>query len=181
MAPIVSVDYCKRQSGLAYLAVLFIVVGLAVSMLIVSQNEQTLSMREKERDWVFVGQQYQKAINQYYAQSPNGIKELPKSIDDLVRDQRFLKVTRHLRRAYKDPLTGQDWLELRNEAGLLVGVRSASAQPIFLRSALGALVSDLQNIQFHQDLKFEFKPTSEAQSGSDDGEQEESEAEVSQE
>lgn len=168
----------KPQLGLAYLAVLFLVVALAVSMLIVSQNEETLVIREKERDWLFVGQQYQKAIAQYYEQSPNGIKELPKDMDDLVLDKRYLSVTRYLRRAYKDPLTGLDWQEVRNEEGRLVGVRSTSTQAIFLRNALNLMTSDVQTIQLHQDLKFEFKPANDTKSEEDEGEEDESESEA---
>lgn len=152
---------CKKilthfpQKGLAYLAVLFLVMAISISMLVVTQNEETLIRREKELDWLFIGQQYQKAITQYYQQSPNGLRELPLTFDDLILDKRFLEVKRHLRKTYPDPLTGKNWIEIRNLEGRLIGVKSASQQPIFLKKTISVILQ--REVLTHTDVIFEFK------------------------
>jgi type II secretory pathway pseudopilin PulG len=81
--------------GLNVLAIL-----MAVAMPVWSQ----LARREKEAELVFRGEQYKRAIGLYQRRSGPGT--LPPSIDVLV-NQRFL------RKAYKDPVTGEDFVLLR--------------------------------------------------------------------
>lgn len=145
-----------QQTGVAYLAVLFLVVTIAVSILTITQHEETLIRREKERDWLFIGQQYQQAITQYYKQSPNGLSELPMTLDDMTLDRRYTELKRYLRRVYKDPLTGENWIEVRDPEGRLKGVRSSSLNPVLLKKAV-SLISGNQ-VSTHSDVIFEFKP-----------------------
>lgn len=116
---------------MAYLGVLFLVVAIAVSLGVVTQNEDTALKREKEQDWLFIGKQYQQAITSYYQQSPSGLKAFPSKIEDLLRDKRFIAPVRHLRKAYTDPMNNQaNWVLMLNQENQIIGVYSASQAPI---------------------------------------------------
>ena len=113
-----------QQVGIAYLAVLFLVAAIAVAIAVVTRDVDMQLKREKEQDWFYVGNQYKQAIASYYHQSPDGLKVLPKNIDDLLHDKRFIRPVRHLRKAYRDPLTNQPWELVRSVDDSLIGVRS---------------------------------------------------------
>lgn len=141
------------QSGAAYLVVLFLIAAIAISLSVVSQHDATIQLREKERDWLFNGQQYQQAIKSYYEKSSDGIKKLPTSLDELLLDKRFLQPVRHLRKLYPDPLTGGEWMIIRDEGNFIVGVYSASQIEILSKNLVKDFMSD-EAVQSHADVKF---------------------------
>ena len=147
-----------KQTGLAYLAVLFLVAAIALSMAVVTQNQDTQLKREKEQDWLYVGKQYERAIASYYQLSPNGLKALPNNVDDLLTDKRFVAPVHHLRKAYLDPLTNQHWVQLLNEDNQLTGVVSTLPQAI-LSSTIASTFQANQTgtIARYSDVRFEFK------------------------
>lgn len=146
----------KPQIGMAYLAVLFLIAVISVSLAVVSQHDATMQLREKERDWIFVGQQYQQAIKSYYENSPDGIKKPPTKVEDLLLDRRSLKPVRHLRKLYPDPLTGGEWEIIRDEGDFIIGVYSASQIEILSKNLVKDFVSD-QALNVHADVKFTAK------------------------
>ena len=86
--------------------------------------------REKERDLLFVGNEYRKAIASYYRGTPGAIKRYPQSLEDLLEDRRYPTPVRHLRRLYRDPLTGDtEWGLLPAPEGGIRGVHSLSQEP----------------------------------------------------
>lgn len=120
----------RKQIGFSYLAMLFIVAVLAVTLTQTYQHSDTIAKREKEKELFFIGNQYKQAINSYYNQSPDGLKELPKKIENLVNDGRFVSNKHHLRKRYLDPMTGGDWQLILDENNRIKGVYSASGAEI---------------------------------------------------
>ena len=61
-----------------------------------------------------------------------GSQQYPQRLENLLADNRFPNVRRHLRRIYRDPMTGStDWGLVRGPNGGIVGVYSTStAQPL---------------------------------------------------
>jgi len=117
------------ERGVVLLTVLvFILVStLAASAMVVRYD--TERRRDKELELLFVGSQYRKAIASYYNTiPPRGGRSLPPSLDALLSDQRFPTPVHHLRRLYKDPMTGQQDWETVSVSGGIVGVRSRSEQ-----------------------------------------------------
>ena len=151
--------YCnQKQTGLAYLAVLFLVAAIALSMAVVTQNQDTQLKREKEQDWLYVGKQYERAIASYYQLSPNGLKALPNNVDDLLTDKRFVAPVHHLRKAYLDPLTNQQWVQLMNEDNQLTGVVSTLPQAILSSTIVHTFqANQAGTIARYSDVRFEFK------------------------
>lgn len=116
-----------RQTGFTYLLVLGFVFVLLLSLTIASENIATAIQREREAELLFVGQQYRNAISSYYQKSPNGIKQFPLNLEDLLEDKRSLTTQHHLRQLYRDPITEtEDWGLVRDGQGLISGVYSLS-------------------------------------------------------
>jgi len=115
-----------RQQGFGYLLVLFALAALGLSLAGTGQVWHTTAQREKEADLLFVGNQYRRAIESYYKQSPDAVKQYPLKLEDLLEDKRFPTPKRHLRQLYRDPMTGSaDW-GLMKAADRIVGVYSTS-------------------------------------------------------
>jgi len=86
---------------------------------------------EKEKELLFIGGQFRKAINSYYESSPSGAKIYPASLEDLLLDRRYPNIKRHLRKLYLDPVTGTPEWGLVKQQGRIVGIYSLStSEPI---------------------------------------------------
>lgn len=116
-----------EERGFAYLGVLFAVALVGVSLAATGTLWQLERRRERERELLFVGNQFRLAIESYYRQSPGLIKAYPRRLDDLLRDARHPNTVRHLRRLYRDPITGgAEWGLVRAADGGISGVYSLS-------------------------------------------------------
>lgn len=149
-----------HQDGFAYVGVLFLVAAISVSMAVVAQNEDTQIKREKEQDWLFIGNQYQHAIESYYNQSPNGIKTLPNKLEELLLDSRFILPVRHLRKLYGDPLNHQqNWSLIKNTDAQIIGVYSPSQEVLLSKKNIPAVLEnyDAENPRY-VDIQFVFQP-----------------------
>ena len=159
--------FSSRQRGFGYLAVLFIAFILAIMAGTTYEQLETVMRRDKEQEWLFVGKQYQQAIASYYNNSPNGLKELPNSLDDLISDRRFLRPMHHLRKRYIDPVTGADWLPLKNEQGRISGVVSSSNTPVLQSALVESMAESTPTTEgraaiiTYAEIKYEFLPQSE--------------------
>ena len=85
------------------------------------------AQREKEAELLFRGEQYRDAIASYYRKE----QRYPGKLEELLEDKRYPMPVRHLRRLYKDPITGGDWAVVEAPGGGVMGVFSRSEdQPI---------------------------------------------------
>lgn len=118
----------SAQSGFTLLYVLMLLVLIGMGLAAAGTLWKTDAQRDREADLLFAGDQYRQAIRSYYeleVASPR----LPQSIDELLTDNRRLPPVRHLRRAYRDPFTGNAFMLLRTpDTQGIIGVHSASTQ-----------------------------------------------------
>lgn len=121
-----------KQGGFTYLALLFAVAICGIALAAVGVVWSTERQRERERELLFIGEQFQAAIGSYYENSPGLVKRYPAKLDDLLKDNRFLGVQRHLRQIYTDPMSGtREWGLVPAPEGGIMGVFStAMARPI---------------------------------------------------
>lgn len=94
-----------RQSGFTYLFVLMLIALIGMGLAAAGTFWRTDAQRAREAELLFIGNQYRQAIQSYYELDKNAPR-LPRSIDDLLEDKRQPNVVRHLRRAWRDPITG---------------------------------------------------------------------------
>ncbi|HRH82381.1 MAG TPA: type II secretion system protein [Thiobacillaceae bacterium] len=120
------------ESGLVFLGLLFFVAILGAGLAVLHRVPSMAAKREKEAELLFIGKQYQQALASYNQASPGTAKRYPVSLDQLLIDNRFPHVVRHLRRIWRDPITGSSlWGVERDESGGIAGVYSLSEdQPI---------------------------------------------------
>ena len=86
------------------------------------------AQREKEAELLFRGNELREAIASYYAKG----QRYPQSLEQLLEDKRHPMPVRHLRRLYRDPMSGEaDWALIEAPGGGVMGVHSRSnAAPI---------------------------------------------------
>lgn len=108
------------EAGFALAALLVAIAILSVMLLVVLPTWRHQAMREKEAELIFRGEQYARAINLYQRKLAGAF---PPSIDILV-EQKFL------RKKYKDPITGEDFLPvLSNSAAGIAAMQSGQPAP----------------------------------------------------
>ena len=110
--------FLLAQRGFTYLGMLILVAIMGFGLAGFAELYSHAAQREKERELLFIGSQFRNAIESYYNKSP-GAKVYPQKLDDLVEDKRFPMPQHHLRRVYRDPMTGKaEW-----------GMRSVQDEP----------------------------------------------------
>lgn len=92
----------SAQQGFVYLWALYTVALAGIAMAAAAHVWQAKSLREKEAELMFIGEQFRLAIKSYQS---TGTKQFPKTLEDLVEDKRTPNVVRHLRKIYVDPIT----------------------------------------------------------------------------
>ncbi len=118
---------CKRQTGFTLLVLLFLLAGFGVAMAALGTLWHTHVQREKEAELLFVGDQYRLALESYRASRKTGEPTAPKTLTVLLEDYRDSRLTRHLRKLYRDPVTGSDeWGLDRDAQGGITAVYSHS-------------------------------------------------------
>jgi type II secretory pathway pseudopilin PulG len=112
------------QRGFTLLGLLLVVGVMGAGLAAYGQIYSHQAQREKEAELLFRGNQYRLAIESYYRKG----QTYPKSIDELLVDNRFPTPVRHLRKRYADPMTGKpQWSLMKTPDGeRVIGVHSTS-------------------------------------------------------
>lgn len=106
----------RTDKGFIYIWALFSVAIFGIALAGAGQIWQTKAQREKERELLFVGEQFQKAIMSYYNDASTGLKQYPESLQDLLIDTRSSTPKRHLRKIFLDPMTNSyEWGLVKEE------------------------------------------------------------------
>ncbi len=135
----------RGQRGIGYLLVLL---WLALGSVVLTGEALLWSVqrqREREEQLLFVGDQIRRAIGSYHAAGPSEPRPYPPSLDVLLNDTRFLPARRHLRRLYRDPMTGTtDWGLVRGSDGGVIGVYSRSEHKPLRQTGFAATDLDFE-------------------------------------
>ena len=121
-----------RQAGFTYLGILFAMAFAGAALAATGTVWSVSARRSNERELLFVGHEFRRAIASYYRAGQGGARQYPRSLEELVADHRTAVVRRHLRRVYRDPITLQaDWDLVTLGDGSIVGVASrAMGRPL---------------------------------------------------
>jgi len=161
----------QNQRGVALLIVLVTVVILGLSMGIAGSTWRTTVQKAKEEELLFRGDQYRRAIGSYYEKAHAGTQGVfPNSLEDLLKDPRSLEKVRHIRKLYKDPMTGEDWVLIREGgklsgtitasagAGRIIGVRSSSDLEPFKKDGFPKEYEKFKDAEKYSDWEFVYEP-----------------------
>lgn len=107
------------------LLVLIMVSGFALAQVGAKWSEAR--KREREQQLLKIGDTIRKAIGSYYNQTPGVVKQFPPNLESLLKDDRFPKPKRYLRKLYLDPITKREgWGIVEAPSGGVMGVYSLS-------------------------------------------------------
>ena len=147
----------RRGYALVVALILVAMVSLAATIVLASRSADAL--REKERELLWVGGQYREALRSYVDATPAGhAQRFPRSLADLVADNRGPITKRHLRRIYPDPMTGlADW-ELEGSPGVITGLHSASQDLPLQRAGFGPGEEEFARATSYAEWRFFYAP-----------------------
>ncbi len=122
--------HLQNNRGITYLALMFSIVLIGISVSAAARQWSFMVQREKEADLMAKGIEIQNALALYSAAMKIGrimpTEMYPQSLVELTRTPKP-----YLRRVYQDPMGGGDWEYMRAPTGGIMGVRSKSkAKPI---------------------------------------------------
>jgi type II secretory pathway pseudopilin PulG len=116
--------------GFTYVGLMIVIAIMGVVMAATGEVWLTAQQREKERELLFVGDQFRQAIDGYYEHTPGQALRYPMKLEDLLKDPRHPSTQRYLRRIYRDPVTGgEEWGLVKGPEGEILGVHSLSDAP----------------------------------------------------
>lgn len=146
------------QFGFTYLYVLMLIALVSMGLAASGTLWRTEAQRDREAELLFIGNQYRQAIRSYYELDP-AQPRLPQNIADLLEDNRRPYVVRHLRRAYRDPLTNSEFVLIRapDTQGIL-GVYSRAAGRPFKTAGFAWEDEEFSDAAQYADWRFEFAP-----------------------
>lgn len=156
---VVSRQLTVRQGGFTYLGLLFAIAIMGAMLALTGVVWHTVQQREKERELLFVGQQFREAITTYYNRSAGTVKQFPKTLDELLKDPRQLTTQRYLRRIYHDPMTGQtEWGLVKTRDDRIMGVYSLSDNEPIKQGNFREADKDFEGKTKYSDWHFVYMP-----------------------
>lgn len=155
----------RRERGFTYWGLLFTVAVLGVAAAATAEMWHAAQQREKERELLFIGNQFRQAIARYYAhrpeysQRPGPPRRYPVSLKELLRDPRFPNTVRHLRKLYVDPMTNRTaWGTVRAPDGGIMGVYSLSEERTIKVANFSNADRQLEGKTKYSEWKFIYEP-----------------------
>jgi type II secretory pathway pseudopilin PulG len=149
----------RRERGFTYVIAMFMVAVLALVTLRAMEVTMTHEKREKEAQLMAAGIAYQHAIRSYYENSPGTLRAYPRTLDALLLDARTSSIRRHLRRLYRDPMTGETaWGLIESPDGGVMGVYSLSTRKPVKVAAFPAEMQVVAAPTKYQDWRFIYLP-----------------------
>ena len=118
-------------AGFTYVFVLLMVAVVGFWLTAAASVWEVESQREKERDLLSIGHQFRNALDHYAASTVGQGRRFPLRLEDLLLDERTAAKRRHLRKLYRDPMTGKtDWGLIRAADGQIIGIHSLSTERV---------------------------------------------------
>lgn len=149
----------RRYSGFTYVGLLFFIAMMSITLATASTLWSFVQQRERERDLLFVGEQFRGAIQLYYEHTPGTIKRYPPNLEALLEDNRFVTKQRYLRRIYTDPFTGEkNWGTVRAPDGGVMGVYSKSNKAVIRQSNFKMQEVGFEGQRHYSEWQFVYQP-----------------------
>ena len=148
----------RHDRGFTYIALLAAIVIIGITLSSATKYWSHIMLREKEKELIFRGNQYQNAISKYYSAVP-GKKEYPSSVEDLLKDNRTAVGKRHLRKKYLDPMTGEDFVVIRDQkTRRIMGFKSKSDDEPLKKANFSEENKEFEGKSKYSEWEFRYTP-----------------------
>ncbi|MDY6862288.1 MAG: type II secretion system protein [Thermodesulfobacteriota bacterium] len=148
----------NMQKGFTYILTLLAIVIIGISLSAAGRSWKTIVQRDREKELLFRGNQYKKAIESYYKFN-NKRPALPEKLKDLLKDPRSSATVRHIRKLYPDPMTGDGaWVLIYDKINKIKGVKSSSTEEPFKKGNFPTEYRKFANKKRYCDWEFSFEP-----------------------
>lgn len=150
----------KNEAGLTLVLVLVAMLILGLSAGIAGSTISSLTRRAREADLLWKGEQIRKAIGEYYQikHGQGAAMIYPSKLEYLLKDPRFLEPRRYLRRLYPDPMTGKDWVLIKDQGGRIKGVHSSLEEEPFKQSNFSDENKNFEGRELYTEWEFVYVP-----------------------
>jgi type II secretory pathway pseudopilin PulG len=146
----------RAHRGFTYITAIFVVALMGAGYATIGEMWHNATLRQKEADLLYVGNQYRDAIARYYQSGPS---RYPRALEDLLKDPRMPTTQRYLRKLYPDPVTGtSEWGMVKAPDGGIMGVHSRSEAPPIKKTGFKLRDRDFEAAKTYTDWKFLFTP-----------------------
>jgi type II secretory pathway pseudopilin PulG len=142
--------------GFTYIGLLIFVAVAGAGLAAYAEIASHAAQREKEAELLFRGNAYQAAIGSYYKVQ----SRWPQSLEQLLEDKRYPMPVRHLRKIYRDPMTGEaNWGLVEAPGGGVMGVYSRSDEVPIKTANFSSANQAFANARAYSEWKFVHSPT----------------------
>src|SRR2546427_8362505 len=145
----------KDERGVTYVVVMLAVVLIGISVPVAAKQWKAVVQREREADLLARGIEIQTALAVYSAQQKKGRTGFPGEIYPLTLEELTKQPKPVLRKAYKDPMTGNDWEYVRDPTGRIKRVRSKSKAEPFKQKDFPPVVRHFDGLTSYNDWGFQ--------------------------
>lgn len=153
----------RSHRGFTYLGLLILLAIIGIASVATLQVGSILQRQWAEQELLEIGSEFRNALASYVIATPSGQRKLPTSLQDLLKDPRFPKIRRHLRKLYSDPISGKDeWgIIYAPDGSGIIGVYSLSEGKPIKVGNFDAAFRGFENKESYRDWLFEIAPPSE--------------------
>ena len=146
----------RNARGVTYLFAMLAVVLMGISVTVAAKQWKAVVQREREAELLARGVEIQTALAVYSAQQKKGRTGFPGEIYPLTFEELTKQPKPALRKAYKDPITGEDWEYVRDPTGRIKGVRSKSKAEPFKQKDFPPMVRHFDGLTSYNDWVFQY-------------------------
>lgn len=162
--PFIQLCLSVKVAGFAYVLLLALIAVIALLASSAIRLGAQMSRRDAEQSLLFVGSEFSSALRSYaaFANAPlssplpaAAALRGPRTLEELLKDNRSPGLKRHLRKIYADPMTGlENWGLVKDPAGFIVGVYSLAPGRPIQQTGFDARLSNFEEAQTYADWVF---------------------------
>jgi len=160
----------RSETGFTYIAALVLVVVMGIMLGAIGQSVKVIMKREREKELIFRGLQYRDAIERWSKKNPKDLLkgETIKYLEDkLVAGGGSASREYFLRKIYKDPIIGSDFVLVKDKSTQEIqGVRSTSSEEPFKQGNFPEVIKNFEGKKKYSDWEFIYRKTPEVVKGS---------------
>ena len=146
-----------RQGGYTLLGLLVLILIIGFFLGEAGAMWSDARQRDREAELLKVGDRIRIAIGRYYNNTPGPVKQFPRTLEALLRDDRFPVPQRYLRTLYIDPVTRREgWGILEAPSGGIMGVYSLSGDKPFKTRQFRPIYKEFEDRKMYGDWIFAY-------------------------